>query len=86
MVEAVLPVLETYPAGAKEPMWMHWTCYCILAAVEDPRAPKVLVEAQRLLAEQAAALQEEGWRRAFLEEVEVHRAIRRAEHPAANRT
>jgi tetratricopeptide (TPR) repeat protein len=58
-----------------EPLRAYLTCYDVLRAVGDPRAEEVLEAAYRLLQERAAAIQDEGLCRSYLENVPYHREI-----------
>lgn len=61
--------------GAEEPLRVHLTCYEVLLACGDARAPEVLARAQRLLHEGAARLGDAALRRTFLENVPANRAL-----------
>jgi len=77
--EEILNHLETKTLeGADEPFRVHLTCYRVLCANQDPRAPAVLRAAHRLLHEQAARIGSEELHRSFLERVPAHREIARA--------
>jgi tetratricopeptide (TPR) repeat protein len=66
--------LETNrPLGTEEPIRIYWTCF--LALHEEENAHKLLNDAQQMLEERAAAI-DEPLRHAFLQEIEVHRAVR----------
>lgn len=61
--------------GTDEPFRAYLTCYRVLAANEDARAPAILSQAHRLLREQAARIENNAMRRSFLENVPAHREI-----------
>jgi tetratricopeptide (TPR) repeat protein len=61
--------------GAVDPFRVYLTCYRVLAANEDPRAPQILATAHQLLQEQAAKIGDDELRRTFLENVITHREI-----------
>ena len=54
---------------------IHWACYRALQASQDPRAQGVLTKAYRMLLDWADKIDEEKWRRSFLENVPAHREI-----------
>ena len=58
-----------------EPFEVCWTCYRLLLAMGDPRAPEVLARAHDLVQARAAKLKDPAHRCAFLEDVWVHREI-----------
>ena len=64
--------------GADEPFRVYWACYRVLQATRDPRAMNVLKTAYNLLQAQAAKMLDADARRAFLDNVAVHREITRA--------
>jgi hypothetical protein len=76
-VEEILSYMETHHTleGTREPLWVYLTCYRILRASGDARAPAVLNDAYCLLQESAANIPEGELRRSFLENVAAHRAI-----------
>jgi len=77
-VEEILRHLETGTLyGAEEPFRVYLTCYHVLQAHEDPRARDVLTTAHDLLGQRAATIEDEEMRRAYLEEVDVHRELAR---------
>ena len=51
------------------------TCYQVLHASREPRAPDVLERAHTLLQERAAKISKEEWRRSFLHNVPWNREI-----------
>ena len=75
--QALLTQLETYPAFPRtvEPLRIYLICYRVLRANEDRRAKEVLRDAQRLLLERAAKIEDPGLRRSFLEDVDAHRDL-----------
>jgi predicted ATPase/DNA-binding SARP family transcriptional activator len=75
-VEMVLPsIAENSLDGTDEPFQIYLTCYRVLQAHDDARAPALLAEARRLLDARAALLPDEKTRQAFLSNIPVHRAI-----------
>jgi tetratricopeptide (TPR) repeat protein len=77
-VAEILRHLETGTLdGAEEPFRVYLTCYHVLQAHEDPRARDVLTTAHDLLGQRAATIEDEEMRRAYLEEVDVHRELAR---------
>jgi tetratricopeptide (TPR) repeat protein len=75
-VEEILGHLESGTLhGTEEPARIYMTCYHILRANQDPRAPGILITAHHLLQEQAATIGNEEMRRSFLENVPTHREI-----------
>ena len=66
------PTLHMVPAERFETCW---TCYRLLQALQDPRAPAVLERAYTLLQNWATKLQDPEHRRMFLENVTAHRDI-----------
>ena len=61
--------------GMYQPLLLHLTCYCVLQANADPRAPAVLEEGYQLLCEIAGKFTNENLRRSFLENVATHREL-----------
>jgi predicted ATPase len=62
-------------SGDGRPFWVYLTCYQVLDAAADPRAPSVLAEAYAMLQEWAARMPDEEMQRSFLENVPWHREI-----------
>ena len=58
-----------------EPLRAYLACWQAFQAADDPRAEEVLWRASRLLAEQAARIDDPLLRRSFLEQVAAHREI-----------
>jgi tetratricopeptide (TPR) repeat protein len=78
LVEKLLRYWEKYPTlrGVPfEPFETCWTCYRLLQALHDPRAPEVLERAYNLVQAQAGKLQDPEHRRMFLKNVAAHRDI-----------
>jgi len=78
-VATIAEVLAHFDAGgsvdgAEDPMWIHLTCYQVLAAAKSPRASEFLERAHALLVERARLLAD-GERASFLANVPSHRAI-----------
>jgi tetratricopeptide (TPR) repeat protein len=65
---------ETF-ADAVSPFQVYLTCYRVLDANQDPRAPGILTTAHELLQGQAAKITDEKLRRSFLESVVAHREL-----------
>jgi hypothetical protein len=77
-VEEILELLGTETLeGTGDPFWVHLTCYRVLYASQDPRAPEILAAAHALLQERAARIDDQGLRRSFLGNVPAHREIMR---------
>lgn len=75
-VEELLPSLkESAPFDTRELFRIYLTCYCVLRAARDARAPALLETARRLLQEQAAGIEDGRLRRSFLENVPAHRRL-----------
>jgi len=75
-VEELLRHLESGTLdGATEPFRVYLTCYRVLCASRDLRAPEVLTTMHTRLQEQAARINDEELRRSFLENVPAHREI-----------
>jgi tetratricopeptide (TPR) repeat protein len=77
LVGEILAYLEagrTLVAYAR-PVWIYLTCYQVLQANGDPRAPTILANAHRLLQEQAARIPNKALRRSFLENVAENREL-----------
>lgn len=75
-VEEILAYIESGTLdGADEPPRIPLTCYRVLDAVHDARAPRTLIAAHGILQEQAARIKSAETRRFFLEEVALHSQI-----------
>ena len=77
-VEEILRYWETDPTLYNvhfEPFETCWTCYRLLKALHDPRAPEVLERVYALVQAQAARIKDPAHLRAFLENVTAHREI-----------
>ena len=76
-VEEILRLMETTDLveGADEPFLVHWICYQVLRANEDPRADEFLRASHKLLQQVAASVEDEDLRRSYLEKVAAHRQI-----------
>jgi hypothetical protein len=80
-VDALLPVLEAQPnAGFTTPFFTYHTCYRVLTANQDRRAPAVLELGCCLLLDYAAGISDLALRRSFLENVAVHRELQVLHH------
>lgn len=77
-------ILENTLEGTEEPLRVYLTCYRVLEALHDPRAPQILQAAVDLLEIQAAKIADEKMRRSFLEKISCHREIMDA-HGSAQR-
>jgi tetratricopeptide (TPR) repeat protein len=76
LVEEMLPDVErVMQSDLDEPLHVPWTCYRVLRAAQDPRAPLVLEKAYHLLQTAADRLQDEAMRQSYLENVPWHREI-----------
>ncbi|MFN8489018.1 MAG: BTAD domain-containing putative transcriptional regulator [Caldilineaceae bacterium] len=79
LVETVLKQLAEHPnSGQDEPFFLYLTCYQVLAAAQDPRAPTILQQGYRLLQRYADQITEDRLRHSFLQNVLVHRALQQA--------
>ncbi|MEZ4862423.1 MAG: BTAD domain-containing putative transcriptional regulator [Caldilineaceae bacterium] len=79
LVEAVLAQLAQEPlSGQDEPFFLYLTCYRLLAASQDPRAPSILQQGYRLLQRYAEQITTDALRQSFLENVPVHRTLHQA--------
>jgi histidinol phosphatase-like enzyme len=75
-VENILSYLEINTLdGTEDPFRVYLTCYQVLKANQDPRAPAILDSAHGLLQERAAKIADQELRRSFLENVAAHREI-----------
>ncbi|MBN2007200.1 MAG: tetratricopeptide repeat protein [Anaerolineae bacterium] len=76
-VAQILNFLREHPSlsAAFEPLLVYQTCYRVLHAGADPRAPEVLRTAYTLIREQAARIADTSLRRSYLENVPHHREI-----------
>ncbi|MCI0398127.1 MAG: tetratricopeptide repeat protein [Chloroflexi bacterium] len=75
-VEEILRFLEHSPLdGTYERFRIHLTCYQVLTAVGDSRAPAVRQAARSLLQKQATKISDGALRRSFLENVAAHREL-----------
>jgi len=61
--------------GTDEPLRVYLTCYRVLHAAADSRAPEVLTTAHTLLQAQAARIPDAPTRRSFMENIAAHREI-----------
>jgi hypothetical protein len=76
-IEGVLAILASHPwAGLDDPFELYLTCYRVLDARRDPRAPQVLRDGQQRLQASAEQIDDLPLRRSFTEGVETHRALR----------
>ena len=77
-VEEILRYWEAHPALRDvtfDRFEICWTCYRLLQALQDPRAPEVLERAYNLVQATVAKLQDPEHRRMFMEDVAVHQEI-----------
>jgi tetratricopeptide (TPR) repeat protein len=88
-VEGILPYLGAHPTldGVEEPCLVYWTCYRVLAALQEAvpdrecgfdraeAASEVLAIAHRHLQAKAAKIEVVALRRSFLEDVTVRRQL-----------
>ncbi|ATB35862.1 adenylate cyclase [Cystobacter fuscus] len=74
LVEQLLPHLEGMHRGVEEPFWIWLTCFRVLRAHQDARAPHLLEAAHQRLQAQADKMHEEELRRSFLS-IPTHRTI-----------
>jgi tetratricopeptide (TPR) repeat protein len=76
LVGEILAYLETGTLdGTEQPFRVYLTCYHVLSANQDPRAPGVLIEAYNLLNARAATIGDEDLRRSYLGNVAIHQEI-----------
>ena len=64
--------------GAEEPMRVWLTCYRVLQAAQDLRAPSILENSYQLLQERAQKISDESMRRKFFENIPCHAEIVKA--------
>jgi predicted ATPase/DNA-binding SARP family transcriptional activator/DNA-binding XRE family transcriptional regulator len=77
-VDRIVRLMAEQPrVGMADPSSVYLTCYQVLKASRDPRAGTILEAGQLILADDAAHLSDERWRRSFAE-VPAHRALRTA--------
>jgi hypothetical protein len=81
-IEQILVYLETEtPAlghpldGTMEPFRIYLTCYQVLIANQDPRAPEILSDAYNLLQKRASNINDDELRDCFLHNVTANREI-----------
>lgn len=76
LVEQTLELLARYGLVVTEALFrVYWICYRVLQAHDPPRALALLQQAEQLLQEQAAKIDDLAVRQAFVEQVTVNRAI-----------
>lgn len=75
--EVVAGLANTVLSKAEEPVRIYLTCFRILDAVGDKRAPSVLADGHLFLQERAAQIQDEKARHSLLHNVRAHAALRR---------
>jgi hypothetical protein len=61
--------------GFDQPIRVLLTCYRVLAAGAAADAGAVLEQAHALLQQMAGTIEDDAWRRTFLEAVPAHRAL-----------
>jgi tetratricopeptide (TPR) repeat protein len=76
-VEEILAQIEKYKLDLLEPLRVYLTCYRVLNANQNSRAQDILATAHCLLQERVSKIADRNLRRLFLENVTVHREIRR---------
>ncbi len=75
-VDEILRYLDASPLdGIEEPARVYLTCYRVLGATGDPRAPQALASAYELIQNRAAHIADEAMRRSFLENVAANREV-----------
>ncbi|MEN8171798.1 MAG: BTAD domain-containing putative transcriptional regulator [Chloroflexota bacterium] len=76
-VEEILAYLEKSPRleGIIFPTEIYLTCYQVLKAAGDPRAPKLLTQGKKILYEMAANITDEGSREIFMKNISSNRRI-----------
>ncbi len=76
LIDEVLAYLATHTLhGARQPTLVYLTCYRVLLAAEDPRAPWVLREAYLHLQQVADKIADDAWRASFLHNVPANQAL-----------
>lgn len=79
LTDAVLAVLAGQPvAGLDKPFRIYLTCFRVLEAGQDPRAPTILRRGYELLQNYASSITDDTLRRTFLENVPVNWALQQA--------
>jgi class 3 adenylate cyclase/tetratricopeptide (TPR) repeat protein len=74
--EAILDFLSANSLeGIYEPFRVYLTCYQVLQANQDPRAPEILTAAHEMLHKWAARIADKERHRSFLQNVSSHREI-----------
>jgi len=77
-VEEILAFMEVDTLeGTDEPVRVYLTCYRVLQAQRDARAPGLLAAAFSLLQERAAHIGDPATRRLFLDSIRAHRQVMR---------
>jgi len=75
-VDEILGYLATQSLrGAAQPALVYWNCYTVLRAQGDSRASNLLENARKLVQTQAANIQNERLRHAYVNAIPVHRQI-----------
>ncbi len=75
-VESILAFLEADSLQSDEDaVTIYLVCYHVLARAHDSRARAVLLQAEQILQERAERIEDLALRRAFLENIPVHRAL-----------
>jgi predicted ATPase len=75
-VEEILLYLENNTLdGTDEPLRVYQTCYRVLKANQDLRAPEVLTAAYHLLQDQASKISDDKLQRAYLENITLHQYL-----------
>jgi len=77
LVGLLLDQMETARAldDVDLPRWIELTCYKVLDAAADPRAPRMLARAHDLLLTQANNIPDAALRQSFLDNIPEHREI-----------
>lgn len=77
-VERILPYLESGNFhGPREPIRIYLTCYQVLLAKQDNRAPELLDAAHSQLNAWASKIEDVHRRQSFLENIRAHQAVQK---------
>jgi len=75
-IEDILEYIEEKSLeGPDQPLQIYLTCYQVLSARQDQRAPKVLKSAYDLIQQRATAIDGDDLRRSYLENVKTNRGV-----------
>ncbi|MAT96053.1 MAG: hypothetical protein CL608_02835, partial [Anaerolineaceae bacterium] len=71
----VVHLEEQGPGYYREPLWLPWTAYQFLTALNDKRADTILAAARNLLTTLTQRISSEEERQLFLQKIPTHRAL-----------